>query len=132
VKLFRVFRVITGFRLRTPGFQHLNPSSAATLRGQPDEDDPVQDTQANVTGRKVIGAPKARRIPEACAALGISRSTIYALAAEGKIRLVHIGRRTVVPETEIDRLATKRRQIYLFRVDTKHRIVFAAQTFLIP
>lgn len=67
----------------------------------------MQDSQANVTGRKVFGAPKARRIPEACAALGISRSTIYALAAEGKIRLVHIGRRALVPESEIDRLASE-------------------------
>jgi excisionase family DNA binding protein len=67
----------------------------------------VQDTQTNVPGRKVFGAPKARRIPEACAALGIGRSTIYALAADGKIRLIHIGRRTLVPESEIDRLVAE-------------------------
>jgi excisionase family DNA binding protein len=50
--------------------------------------------------------PKARRIPEACRALGISRATIYKLASQNKIRLVHIGGRTVVPETEINRLVS--------------------------
>ncbi len=48
--------------------------------------------------------PRARRIPDACRAIGISRSHLYALAAKGQIRLIHIGGRTVVPETEIDRL----------------------------
>ena len=52
-------------------------------------------------------APKARRIPEACRILGISRSTIYRLAAEGRIRLIRIGSRTLVPETELDRLASE-------------------------
>jgi excisionase family DNA binding protein len=47
-----------------------------------------------------------RRIPEACKALGISKSTIYKLASEGKIKLVHIAGRTVVPESEIARLAS--------------------------
>jgi len=43
---------------------------------------------------------------DACSALGISRATLYKLAAQGKIRLVKIAGRTVVPETEIDRLAS--------------------------
>jgi excisionase family DNA binding protein len=49
--------------------------------------------------------PKARRVLDACSALGISRATLYKLASQGKIRLVKIGGRTVVPETEIERLA---------------------------
>ena len=65
--------------------------------------------QANVTGRKVAAAdaPKARRVPEACKALGISKALLYKLAAENKIRLVHIAGRTVVPESEIDRLVAE-------------------------
>ena len=68
--------------------------------------------QANVTGKKASAtpyadAPKARRVPEACRVLGISRSTIYRLAAEGRIRFIHIGSRTLVPETELDRLANE-------------------------
>jgi excisionase family DNA binding protein len=50
--------------------------------------------------------PKARRIADACAALGISRSTLYKLAAQGKVKLVKISGRSVVPEIEIDRLAS--------------------------
>ena len=51
--------------------------------------------------------PKARRALEACAVLGISRATLYKLAAQEKIRLVKIAGRTLVPESEIDRLASE-------------------------
>ncbi len=70
-------------------------------------------SRPETTGRKAggdacgaLGAfkPRARRINDACAALGVSRSHLYNLAGEGKIRLVRIGNRTVVPESEIDRL----------------------------
>jgi excisionase family DNA binding protein len=68
----------------------------------------VQELQSNVTGRKGFAdAPKARRVPEACAALGVGRAHLYRLAAQKKIRLVHIAGRTVVPETEIDRLVAE-------------------------
>jgi len=69
----------------------------------------LQQTQSNVTGRKVFApyAPKARRIPEACLAIGISRALLYKLAAQGKIKLVKIAGRTVVPESEINRLASE-------------------------
>ncbi|RBP18162.1 excisionase family DNA binding protein [Roseiarcus fermentans] len=68
--------------------------------------------EANATGRRPIDTPaahppKARRVPEACKALGISKAMLYKLAARGKIRLVRIGGRTVVPESEIDRLASE-------------------------
>ncbi len=49
----------------------------------------------------------ARRIPDACAALQISRSHLYELAKEGKIKLVKIGDRTLVPEAELERLANE-------------------------
>ena len=32
---------------------------------------------------------------------------LYKLASRGKVKLVHIAGRTVVPETEIDRLTTE-------------------------
>jgi len=50
---------------------------------------------------------KARRVNDACLALGISRATLYKLAAQGKIKLIKIGGRTLVPESEIDRLASE-------------------------
>ncbi len=55
-------------------------------------------------GEPAAFRPRARRVNDACAALGVGRSHLYALAREGKIRLVRIGNRTVVPESEIDRL----------------------------
>jgi excisionase family DNA binding protein len=84
----------------------------------------VKTVQGNITGRKstassVLASPvlsaaggppyvvKARRVPDACRVLGISKAMLYKLAAQGKVRLVHIGGRTIVPETEIDRLASE-------------------------
>ncbi len=49
--------------------------------------------------------PRTRRVNDACDSLQISRSHLYALAAAGKIKLIRIGGRTLVPEAEIDRLA---------------------------
>lgn len=54
--------------------------------------------------QSVLDQPRARRINDASHALGLSRTTIYNLAAAGKIRLIKIGGRTLVPESEIDRL----------------------------
>jgi Helix-turn-helix domain len=50
--------------------------------------------------------PKARRVADACSALGISRATLYKLSLQGKVKLVKIAGRTVVPETELDRLVS--------------------------
>jgi excisionase family DNA binding protein len=50
---------------------------------------------------------KARRVNDACQALGISRATLYKLASQGKIKLIKIAGRTLVPESEIDRLASE-------------------------
>lgn len=43
-------------------------------------------------------------IPEAAELLGISRSGLYALIDDGTLRRVKIGRRTLIPATEVDRL----------------------------
>lgn len=51
--------------------------------------------------------PRAYRVPDACRALGVGRSTLYKLASAGKLRLVRIGGRTVVPGNEVSRLATE-------------------------
>jgi excisionase family DNA binding protein len=37
---------------------------------------------------------------------GISRGTLYNMSARGEIRLVKLGRRTLVPRSEIERLTT--------------------------
>lgn len=61
-------------------------------------------TQSNLL---VADTPRAYRVPDACRALGVCRSTLYKLAGARKLRLVRIGGRTVVPCAEIERLANE-------------------------
>lgn len=61
----------------------------------------------NATATTHVEAPRAYRVPDACRALGVGRSTLYKLASAGKLRLVRIGGRTVVPGNEVSRLATE-------------------------
>jgi hypothetical protein len=57
---------------------------------------------------KARNDPRAtRRIKDACDALSISRSTLYKLEALNKVRLVRILGRTLVPESEIERLSSE-------------------------
>ena len=58
---------------------------------------------------------KARRIKDACTALGVGKSTLYKLRSEGKLQMVRIAGRTLVPESEIDRLASGRAVPHLVR-----------------
>jgi excisionase family DNA binding protein len=49
----------------------------------------------------------ALRIPEACALIGIGRSSLYRLIDSGKVKTVHIGGRHLVPRFELERLASE-------------------------
>ena len=46
----------------------------------------------------------AYRVPEACQALGIGRTSLYELAKNGELRFIKIAGRTLVPRSEIERL----------------------------
>lgn len=48
--------------------------------------------------------PKARSVPDAARAIGVSTGTIYRLARDKRLRLTKIGARTIILETEIDRV----------------------------
>jgi excisionase family DNA binding protein len=48
--------------------------------------------------------PRAWRVNDFCEAHGISRSKLYELAKKHEIRLIKIGGRTLVPDSESDRL----------------------------
>jgi excisionase family DNA binding protein len=48
-------------------------------------------------------------IPQASRALGIGRTTVYALIAAGELEVVHIGRCTRVPVEAIREFVAKRR-----------------------
>jgi excisionase family DNA binding protein len=43
-------------------------------------------------------------IPEFARRLSIGRTSVYKLAKEGKLRLIKVAGRTLVPRTEIERL----------------------------
>ena len=45
-------------------------------------------------------------VSDACFALGIQRTTLYALAKSKRIKLIKIAGRTLVPRSEIERLTS--------------------------
>ena len=50
-----------------------------------------------------MDVPRLLSVTEAMQALGIGRSSLYSLIAENKIRIVKIGRRTLISDQEITR-----------------------------
>lgn len=57
------------------------------------------------TQRRPMPSPLAYSVNEATQALPVSRSTLFAMIAAGKIRTVTIGRRRLIPASELARLA---------------------------
>lgn len=52
--------------------------------------------------------PLAVRIPDACRMIGIGRSKLYELIADGTIQIVKIGSITVIPVSQIRALIEKK------------------------
>jgi excisionase family DNA binding protein len=46
-------------------------------------------------------------IPEGARRMGISRTTVYKIAGEGKLRLIKIAGRTLIPDSEVVRITTE-------------------------
>ena len=57
--------------------------------------------------RRAEQSRRARTVADFCGQLSISRSHFYDLVSEGRIKIIKIGGRTLVPETELDRLASE-------------------------
>lgn len=51
-------------------------------------------------------APLAHRIPDACQRIGVGRSSLYELIKSGDLKTVRIAGRTLIPESELQRLVT--------------------------
>jgi excisionase family DNA binding protein len=55
-------------------------------------------------------APKSERfafqVDDACYALGIGRTKLYAMVKAGQLKLIKIGGRSLVPRSEMERLTT--------------------------
>ena len=49
----------------------------------------------------------ASTIPDTCRRLGIGRTLVYALIKQGKLRPIKLGTRTLIPESELQRLITE-------------------------
>ena len=52
-------------------------------------------------------SPLANTIQDSCSRLGIGRTLLYDLLKQGKIRSIKLGTRTLIPETELQRLITE-------------------------
>ena len=46
-------------------------------------------------------------LPDACGRLGIGRSKLYELIAAGDLKVIKIGRRSLIAESELHRYVTK-------------------------
>lgn len=66
---------------------------------------PISDTPKTGSPRaRALGHPYALSFDEARAALCISRATAYRRVQDGTLRVVKLGRRTLVPASEITRI----------------------------
>jgi len=52
--------------------------------------------------------PLVHSIPEACARLGVGKTMFFELLHQGHVRSIKIGRRTLIPESELVRLVDER------------------------
>ena len=48
--------------------------------------------------------PLAHRVDSACHRLGVGRTKLYSLISEKKLKAIKIGTRTLIPESELQRL----------------------------
>lgn len=66
------------------------------------------DTRASSRDAHAI-EPITMRVPDACRYIGVSRSTLYVLIAEGEIEIVKLGCSTLVLTESLKALVAKRR-----------------------
>ncbi|WP_425485436.1 helix-turn-helix domain-containing protein [Chthonobacter rhizosphaerae] len=59
-------------------------------------------TEASMT--RQTDRPLSYRIDSACRALGVGRTKLYALIGAGEIRPIRIGRRVLIPRSELETL----------------------------
>lgn len=58
-----------------------------------------------------LPAPLANKIPDACRRLGIGRTVLYELIKSGELRTIKIGTRTLIPETELQKVIASRLEV---------------------
>ena len=63
-------------------------------------------TDQQTINKLAEGGKRAYRIDEACHCLGIGRTSLYGLVKAGELKLIKIAGRSLVPQSEIERLTT--------------------------
>lgn len=81
------------------------PHETARVRPIPGGDLRARSMQ---TAQSPQGEIYARSIVDAARCIGVGRSTIYELIAAGKLRKFNIGKRALIPESEIKRFISER------------------------
>lgn len=84
------------------------PIAAGTSGGMASRRGKQADTATSGRGVQAI-EPITMRVPEACRYVGISRSTLYVLIAEGEIEIVKLGSATLVLTASLQALVERRR-----------------------
>lgn len=97
---------------------YLNRSGRLAEKQQPIVADTRTGTQQRMSEQTDVGAssrdahaiePITMRVPDACRYIGVSRSTLYVLIAEGEIEIVKLGCSTLVMTESLKALIAKRR-----------------------
>lgn len=52
--------------------------------------------------------PLAHAVPDACRRIGVGRTKLYQLLEAGEIRAIKIGTKTLIPDSELQRLVADR------------------------
>jgi excisionase family DNA binding protein len=94
---------------RSNGHTEKQQSVAGDTRtGRPSRIGEQADTRASSRDAHAI-EPITMRVPDACRYIGVSRSTLYVLIAEGEIEIVKLGCSTLVLTESLKALIAKRR-----------------------
>lgn len=65
----------------------------------------VKENSRNAGRESVAGTPLLHSIDGACQRLSMGRSWLYAEISSGRIRVAKLGRRTLIPDEELRRVA---------------------------
>ena len=85
-----------------------HPVAAETRTGTPPQMGEQAGVRASSRDDHAI-EPITMRVPDACRYIGVSRSTLYVLIAEGEIEIIKLGCSTLVLTESLKALIAKRR-----------------------
>ena len=103
--------------MNTPTTAGDPPSSPKNKQSQRQRAERVQRRREKAAGRRLskraereadVQSPRlAWPIDEGAHRIGIGRTSVYKLAAEGKLRLIKVAGRTLIPDSEVLRIASE-------------------------